>query len=58
MGFLIDKYHLNLFCVCLSCKKYTVNTIAHSCSKYTKRDSIPPEIWNKENAECPYFEKK
>lgn len=56
MGEIIDKYHLNMFCICSKCKKKKEGDYAYSCKQYNKEKGIPAEIWNKENAECPYFE--
>lgn len=55
-GEIIDKYHLNVFCICSKCKKKKEGNYAYSCKQYNKEKGIPAEIWNKENAECPYFE--
>lgn len=54
----IDRYKLNIFCVCLECKKKEVSGKAYSCTAYPKEKGIPPEIWNGKNATCPYFEEK
>lgn len=57
-GQVTDWYHLNLFCVCLDCKKrdsYAKNG-PHSCPAYPNRNGIPREIWNTPHAHCEYFE--
>lgn len=58
MGEIIDKYHINLFCICRKCKKRENSKKAYSCTEYPKRKGIPAEIWNTENAQCPYYEPK
>ena len=57
-GEVIDWYHLNLFCICHDCRKHDdyVKNGPHSCEAYPNINGIPRDIWNKENAECPYFE--
>lgn len=53
----IDRYKLNLYCICLDCEKKSYDgKAAHSCQAYPKRNGIPPKIWNTENAKCEYFE--
>ena len=55
----IDRYKLNLYCKCLQCKnKSYEGKKAHSCKAYPEQNGIPPQIWNKKNAECEYFESK
>ena len=56
----IDRYKLNLFCVCLDCKKFQdrQKLVPHSCQAYPKQNGIPPKIWNGENANCEHFEAK
>lgn len=56
MGEIIDKYHLNLYCICINCKNREINGKAYSCPTYPKEKGIPSEIWNSEEAECPFFE--
>lgn len=58
MGEVIDRYHLNLYCTCLSCENLFKGNYARSCKQYNYRNGIPPEIWNTENAQCPYYELK
>lgn len=45
-----------MFCKCSKCQKKKEGDYAYSCKQYNKEKGIPAEIWNKENAECPYFE--
>lgn len=54
----IDKYHLNLYCLCANCRKREVSGKAYSCTAYPKEKGIPSEIWNGKNAKCPYFKEK
>lgn len=60
MGVEIDKYHLNMYCICLECQKRNRSSKgpAHSCEAYPKKNGIPSKIWNSENAECPHFVKE
>lgn len=58
MGYVIDRYTLNLFCICLDCENRGVPGKAKSCSAYPKENGIPPEIWNTKNAECKHFKEK
>lgn len=54
----IDRYKLNIFCICLDCKHFNLPGIPNSCKAYPKQNGIPPKIWNGKNAKCPYFEEK
>ena len=57
----IDRYIWRIMSICHDCKKKNrskENPVPHSCEAYPKIDSIPPEIWNAEVRECPYFERK
>lgn len=54
----IDRYKLNIFCVCLRCSKYrgSRNDFSKYCDAHPK--NLPSEIWNGKNVKCPYFEEK
>lgn len=54
----IDRYKLNLYCVCFDCKKRNCEGNMRSCKAYPERNGIPPKIWNTENAKCEHFEPK
>lgn len=58
MGEVIDKYHLNMYCVCSKCMKKQEGDYAYSCKEYNREKGIPAEIWNGKNMDCPYFQSK
>lgn len=58
MGYVIDRYRLNLYCRCLGCANYRICRVPHSCKAYPKENGIPPKVWNGENAQCEYFKEK
>lgn len=55
MGCVIDRYKLNLYCVCLNCRKYrgSRSDFSKYCDAYPQL--LPSKIWNGENVKCKYF---
>ena len=51
----LDRYELNLYCVCFDCNNRNSEGNMRSCKAYPKKNGIPPEVWNTENAECKFF---
>ena len=54
----IDAYKLNMYCVCLRCKKWHEDGPVKSCDHYPDEYTIPPKIWNAKDGHCDFFEPK